>query len=813
MFSLEKLKGTKTSHKTGIFLFCLIFFANFSWAQDKGFRLTYNAKRLGDSCFQLTDNGNFKNGAVWSQNRIDLNQDFRIYAKLYFGNNTSSGADGIGWVIQYLGSNLGSAGEGIGFGGISPSLGIEFDSYTNPYDPYYDHISLIKNGDSKHIASPANTLVGPHIPLKSVNETVKDGKYYLVSIVWKASTKKLTCTFNGVQKINHTIDLQKDIFKDSQFVYWGFTAATGGSTNYHNVCIDSFFVTYENSCKIAFKNQIKPYYLCTPKTDTLEFKFVKIPNVYSKIEWSTGDTTSKIVQKISQTNNSFWVKLTNKYGVCKDSVKIAFIDPKLYIDSQFNFECTTQNKKFTVPGIWSSVIWNDNSNNFTKTLNSPGKYWVEATDKWKCKARDTFDYIVRPDTLKILSSAYKNPSCFGLQDGMAEITQVNRPTSAVIQYYWTTDGSKNRKISNLKSGTYKCIVSDLKGCTDSIAIPLVDPKSIKLSLKNKRDILCFGAKNGEIEVSATFGISPYQYSLNTGMGQLSTLFQNLDGGNYQVMVKDSMNCTDSLQVSISEPDSLSLQINGFQGDCFGDSKGKIEVLATGGTKPYNWNPAPTTTTATTLNGKFAEKIELLNLPSKLYLIMLTDANGCKKTVSQFISPKENIFISFDTSIKFNVAEKTKLKVNITPPGKYSYLWSPEKIFGSQIHDSTPIIKLYDKAFIQLTVTNENFCKKSLSFEIPVVIPPLYFWFPTAFSPDENALNDGYAPVGNFDWADFQIYTRWGEKIFQSTREIQHWDGNYLGKPCPEGVYIITARLKYERFEQKRDGRTSFTLLR
>ena len=270
MFSLTNFKTNKTSKKLGLFLFLLVFWANFSKAQDKGFRLTYNAKRLGDSCFQLTDDGNFKNGAVWSQNRIDLNQDFRIYAKLYFGSNTSSGADGIGWVIQYLGSNLGSAGEGIGFGGISPSLGIEFDTYTNPYDPYYDHISLIKNGDSRHIASPANTLVGPHIPLKSVSSTVKDGKYYPVSIMWKASTKKLICNFNGVEKINYTIDLLKDVFKDSQYVYWGFTAATGGFTNYHNVCIDSFFVSYENSCKIAFKNQIKPYYLCTPKTDTLQ---------------------------------------------------------------------------------------------------------------------------------------------------------------------------------------------------------------------------------------------------------------------------------------------------------------------------------------------------------------------------------------------------------------------------------------------------------------------------------------------------------------------------------------------------------------
>ena len=75
------------------------------------------------------------------------------------------------------------------------------------------------------------------------------------------------------------------------------------------------------------------------------------------------------------------------------------------------------------------------------------------------------------------------------------------------------------------------------------------------------------------------------------------------------------------------------------------------------------------------------------------------------------------------------------------------------------------------------------------------------------------MNDGYGPIGNFDWADFEIYNRWGEKLFQSTPTLQTWDGTYLNKPCPEGIYIIIARLRYDRFEQKRAGKTSFTLIR
>jgi gliding motility-associated-like protein len=256
-----------------------------------------------------------------------------------------------------------------------------------------------------------------------------------------------------------------------------------------------------------------------------------------------------------------------------------------------------------------------------------------------------------------------------------------------------------------------------------------------------------------------------------------------------------------------------LSITGFQGDCFGDSKGKIIAVGLGGVKPYVWTPNPTNLSTIKVDTVTAEKFELLNLPSKMYTIKLTDKNGCTAQIDQFISPKENIQINIDTSVKFNIAEKTKLILTINPSGKYKYLWSPEKIFGTQINDSTPIIKLYDRAYIGLTVTNENFCSKSVKFEIPVKIPPIYFWLPTAFTPDDNSLNDGYAPIGNFDWADFQIYNRWGQKIFHSSKDVQSWDGTFMGEPCQEGTYIVVARLKYDRFEQKRDARTSFTLLR
>jgi gliding motility-associated-like protein len=36
--------------------------------------------------------------------------------------------------------------------------------------------------------------------------------------------------------------------------------------------------------------------------------------------------------------------------------------------------------------------------------------------------------------------------------------------------------------------------------------------------------------------------------------------------------------------------------------------------------------------------------------------------------------------------------------------------------------------------------------------------------------------------------ELSIFNRWGECVFHSGDKNARWDGNYLGLPCPAGVY-------------------------
>ena len=109
------------------------------------FHYNGSAKPLGNRCFQLTDATNFKVGSIWDTTKIDLTQSFDVNLDVFLGCIDVDGADGMVFGFQPVSTSIGQPGEGMGFLGVSPSIGIEMDTYQNftRFDPSYDHIALI----------------------------------------------------------------------------------------------------------------------------------------------------------------------------------------------------------------------------------------------------------------------------------------------------------------------------------------------------------------------------------------------------------------------------------------------------------------------------------------------------------------------------------------------------------------------------------------------------------------------------------------------------------------------------------------------
>jgi gliding motility-associated-like protein len=108
-------------------------------------------------------------------------------------------------------------------------------------------------------------------------------------------------------------------------------------------------------------------------------------------------------------------------------------------------------------------------------------------------------------------------------------------------------------------------------------------------------------------------------------------------------------------------------------------------------------------------------------------------------------------------------------------------------------------------------TDANGCSNWDSVFVQIIRPP---HLPTAFTPDDNGLNDLFKVERseNYDMVSLEVFNRWGELIFRTTDINEGWDGTYNGIKQPIGtyVYVITG-IDAQNFVLKRSG--NVTLIR
>ena len=81
-----------------------------------------------------------------------------------------------------------------------------------------------------------------------------------------------------------------------------------------------------------------------------------------------------------------------------------------------------------------------------------------------------------------------------------------------------------------------------------------------------------------------------------------------------------------------------------------------------------------------------------------------------------------------------------------------------------------------------------------------------FFIPNAFTPNEDGENDVFIPISQFpgtlEGYKFEIFSRWGELMFETDDMEQGWDGYYQGKLMHAGVYVWNITYFEFKGEQK-----------
>jgi gliding motility-associated-like protein len=162
-------------------------------------------------------------------------------------------------------------------------------------------------------------------------------------------------------------------------------------------------------------------------------------------------------------------------------------------------------------------------------------------------------------------------------------------------------------------------------------------KSCNMLLSSSSSNASCNHKDGSITVNVLKGTAPFTYSADGIHYQTSNIFKGLGSGNYNILVKDSEEAINSVQVQI-EDDCPLIQATVSVGTC--GKNGEISVSGDQGTPPYQYS----------LNGvDFQTDSNFTGLNSGEYVITIKDANALSNTDTVSIFNADPPLIKFITT--------------------------------------------------------------------------------------------------------------------------------------------------------------------
>lgn len=428
--------------------------------------------------------------------------------------------------------------------------------------------------------------------------------------------------------------------------------------------------------------------------------------------------------------------------------------------------------------------WNNGAQTSQVGSLDTGKYTLVLTDSFGC--RDTVSSrVYQPQKLLIQSLRQDSVTCFGYSDGAYKVA-----CSGGISPYtklWST-GDTTDSISNRTAGAFTFFLRDAHACKDSLKVQVSQPDPLQAKIIRSDSVTCFGGSDGQLSSTVLGGTGPYTYQWDDSQQQKSAVAGGLKSGTYNLKVKDRHQCSDTVMGQVKEPTKLTAKIVKIDSvSCYGLQNGGLLGAASGGIIPYtySWNTAPAQNSA-----------QATHLGKGRYLLTVSDYKGCKDTVSAFV-PENNLPIPVHIVSKKYVlqGEVVQLKTDLNEP-EISYNWSPVSSFGSQSTFEQPHLRVDNTMQVAVEIQNKAGCKGTDTTTL-VVILPLTKWLPTAFTPNDDHLNEYFGLPDFFEIVQFDIFNRWGEKLFSGSAEHPYWDGKYQGEYVEEGMYLyqIKTRLK------------------
>jgi gliding motility-associated-like protein len=294
-----------------------------------------------------------------------------------------------------------------------------------------------------------------------------------------------------------------------------------------------------------------------------------------------------------------------------------------------------------------------------------GSYIFRVRDAKNCTNSISLT-LFEPTKLVLNASVVRNVLCYGNSTGSAKViaTQATSPYS----YLWV-NGSTLDSAIGMNAGSKKVVVTDAKGCKDSISTTITQPDSLHFTSVSTLT-KCFGDSTGSIKLTGFGGETPYAFQLETNAFTSIDSFVGLPAKSYSISIKDNNNCLFSKLVNVSQPTLLTKTTVIDSVKCFNGNSGKITINGLGGTTPYTFSLQNASYISSNIYG---------SLTAGNYSVSIKDANNCKSDTNVVVAQYSQIQAAItNTDIVCNNNNIGKIDV-VGSGGNPSYTYSLDSI--------------------------------------------------------------------------------------------------------------------------------------
>lgn len=459
--------------------------------------------------------------------------------------------------------------------------------------------------------------------------------------------------------------------------------------------------------------------------------------------WSNGATTSGI--SISPTiTTTYSVTVTN--GLCTDtSSAVVTVSSALPpIISGNTSLCAGDVATLTASG-GATYLWNTGATATVITVNPTTAtfYTVTATSAAGCVSSNTVSVIIAPPPV---ASANNVTLCSGQT---ATLT-----ASGGGNYSWSNGSTTNPLlISPTTNTTYSVIVS-IGSCSDTAFSTATVLPGVTANISGNTS-LCAGDMT---TLTASGGVN---YSWNNGSTSNVITASPTTTTGYAVIVSNASGCsaTAILLVTVSPPpvaSAVGITV------CAGQN---ATLTAFGGGN-YSWS-----------NGSSSNPLVVTPTSASTYSVIVS-IGSCSDTASASVGINPSPTPSASGDITIVQGQSTVLSAS----GGTNYVWNNGET-GANISVSPSVTMQYCA-----TVINSYGCADSACVWVAVLDMDCSaaklgeLFIPNAFSPNGDGENETLLLYyGNYDCIKeytFVVYSRWGEKVFETEHPAESWDGTY-----------------------------------